>query len=146
MLFGEEAPKTWHAALYGIAGLAAGALPGYWLYLKNKRESEPAIAAKKQRVRAKDETLEQAMYDHLFSKYQTMLEDLQKRVDGFEADRVAYLTANATLKERCESQMARITELLSRNAEQSAKIDEMAEEISRLRSRVEELESQSGGV
>lgn len=139
MLLGEEAPKSWHAVATGLGGIALGLIPQLLGYLRNKRDTAPVIAAKRQRVRQKDETLEQAMYDHLFDKYKIMLEELQLRVNGFEADRVSYLSENAKLKERCENQTVKINEQLVR-------MTELTEEVDKLSTRVQELESQAGGV
>lgn len=134
MLFGdgEEGPVNWPSLAKYAAGGIIGLIPGLWIYLQKKRETAPTIAAKKQRVRQKDESLEQAIYDHRFEWYKGALESLQSRVDSFEKDRVAYLSENARLKERSENQTNRIVEL--------------TDELEKLRSRVAELESQAGGV
>jgi len=141
MLFGdgEEGPVNWPNVLKVLGGTALGLIPGLWVYLQKKRDQAPVIAAKKQRVRAKDESLEQAIYDHRFEWYKGALEGLQARVDKFEADRVAYLSENAKLKERCENQTVKLTE-------QGTQIAELTDEVDRLRSRVQELEAQAGGV
>jgi len=146
MLFGEEDFVSWPSLLKYSIGALIGLVPAVLLFARKWRSEAPQIAAKKQRVRAKDESLEQAIYDHRFGWYKEALEGLQARVDSFEKDRVAYLSDNATLKERCENQLTRINELLKINAEQQKRMTELTDEVDQLRSRVQELESQVGGV
>lgn len=146
MVLGEEGQISWEKVAYVVGGGLVGLIPGLWAYLLKRKEAESVSVAKKQRVRAKDETLEQAMYDHLFDKYKTMLEDLQTRVNGFEADRVTYLSENSKFKERCENQAVRIAELTTQNREQATRITELTGEVDKLSSRVQELEVQAGGV
>lgn len=134
MLFGdgEEVSVNWPSLAKYAIGLAFGLIPGLWLYLQKKRETEPVIAAKRQRVRAKDETLEQAMQDHLFGKYQSMLDGFQTKLDKLEIDHLTCQKENSRLTERCDNQGKRIDELTCQVEDQGV--------------RIKELEAQAGGV
>jgi outer membrane murein-binding lipoprotein Lpp len=131
MVLGEEA-ISWEKVIYVLGGAALGLIPQLWSYLLKKREEEPVLADRRQRVRAKDQTLEQAMQDHLFGKYQIMLESIQGKVEKLETDHLICQTENARLKERCDNQ--------------TTKIGELKQEVDKLNSRVEELEAHTGGV
>lgn len=132
MLFGDEVQVSWEKVAYSVGGAVIGLIPGLWAYLQKKREAEPIIAAKRQRVRAKDETLEQAMQDHLFGKYQSMLDGFQTKLDKLEIDHLTCQKENSRLTERCDNQGKRIDELTCQVEDQGV--------------RIKELEAQAGGV
>lgn len=132
MLLGEEGLVHWPDVFKVLGGAALALIPGYLAYRLKKREEEPVIDAKKQRVRSKDKTLEQDMYDHLFSKYQEMLEDIQTKVNKLEVDHLTCQVENSRLKERCDNQ--------------THKIEELTCELDKVASRVRELEAQANGV
>lgn len=134
MLFGlaDDVQVSWQDTVKVLGGAALALIPQLWMYLQKKREVEPAIDAKRQRVRSKDRTLEQDMQDHLFGKYQTMLDGFEVKLDKLEKDHLTCQMENSKLNERCDNQSRRIVEL--------------TDEVERLGLRIKELEAQAGGV
>lgn len=128
MLFGEEAGLgTWtERIITAVSCLLIGFTPKLWDVIKGFREQTPELAAANQKLKAKDQSMRQQAEDRIYERYQTWLDELQKKVDKLEKDHLDCQVESAQLRERCDGQLHRI--------------EQMTTDMAGLQTRVRELE------